>query len=861
MSTLLSQFDDEWQSIIRKYAGRYDSRCQSSEIELPSIPFEQFHLEHPKAEQSVWLALLVELLTIYINHRYLDEKKEPSVRVPTLRQLQLDDHKIAKEIAQAYSSIDSNFRLPERIGDYSIVESLKKSGQAQIVIGLKPEPNATHKVLKFVPPGTPDATQTHNEGVILQGLQQQGSHPNIITLIDHKTDVIFQYEFLVLERLFGESLQDVTDLSDVEIAFIGEAIASALAHAHRHGILHLDLSEGNIVLEETPNSEFRFKPVLLDFGYAVRRENGNWPKLNVDWKGGTKKFMAPEQRETTLEERTVDERTDLFQLGGVLGYQRNKVYPIDDESFRTSIRNSTMPPMLRDGILKATAFHPMDRFQTATEMQEWFRKAHLEAIRLERRRLKSKKAVFIVIGVILAVWVFTIAAQNLPIKDRSTASGEKSGVPNAQSVSDSPAENEGRPPFLGGATIIEEPSKVEISDELVVAASVQDAMKSASRANIDSFEFADNSNEAISGIGARWIRFPSGVGVVATGQAVYVLENNPTTSRIRKRNAYVIAYTNAKAAMARHLSTITNDGRTILKTASELIDSSSSKQTNSTDQIDELIQQAAQALLSGYVTYSIQEVTSKTDGDISFVFVSIVSTPQTQNGIVRNGAIQSAGDLESGVQHVMDELKSEIIPPVGGRVIVVPETGGIAVTAFGTAIIQDHTNPTLAAKSQLNAQKVSGVRARDALAGMMNGDKTIWSIGAASNVSQEFEESTRYEQENSPFAKNGQLQATVSDFRDNLLSSETIQEEIQSIRSGVLPPGIQEKTWLDVQGEWAYSVVIYYPPVSEQAKSFIKKMRSAAATVPIMPQDESSGVEKERVKPLKGGQVSPDNQL
>ncbi|MBI5069538.1 MAG: protein kinase [Deltaproteobacteria bacterium] len=128
------------------------------------------------------------------------------------------------------------------------------------------------------------------------------SHPNIVTL--HDMGRCEHGPFLVLELLRGQTLGERLEqgpLARAEALRIAVEISEALAHAHGQGVVHRDLTPGNVFLCE----DGRVK--VLDFGLAHafgRRRSA----------GGTPAYMAPEQWRGAPE----DERTDVFALGVLL---------------------------------------------------------------------------------------------------------------------------------------------------------------------------------------------------------------------------------------------------------------------------------------------------------------------------------------------------------------------------------------------------------------------------------------------------------------------------------------------------------------------------------------------------------------
>jgi hypothetical protein len=147
------------------------------------------------------------------------------------------------------------------------------------------------------------------------------AHPNICQLFDvgHEGGV----EFLVMELVTGESLAARLARGPLPIdrtLAYATALAAALGHAHRQGIVHRDVKPSNVILTDAG-------PKLLDFGLAricerppTAMQTGSTVAASSDpltASGvalGTWQYMAPEQ----LRGERVDVRTDVFALGAVI---------------------------------------------------------------------------------------------------------------------------------------------------------------------------------------------------------------------------------------------------------------------------------------------------------------------------------------------------------------------------------------------------------------------------------------------------------------------------------------------------------------------------------------------------------------
>src|SRR5688500_18131051 len=143
------------------------------------------------------------------------------------------------------------------------------------------------------------------------------THPNICTLHDVGEDD--SAIFLVMEYVDGTTLARRLEDGPLPLSLAHRtaiAIADALDHAHRNGVVHGDLKPSNIMLT-------RDSVKLLDFGLAKLRERHEEAPLDATRSGrltevgaivGTVPYMAPEQ----IEGRDVDARTDIFSFGVVL---------------------------------------------------------------------------------------------------------------------------------------------------------------------------------------------------------------------------------------------------------------------------------------------------------------------------------------------------------------------------------------------------------------------------------------------------------------------------------------------------------------------------------------------------------------
>jgi TolB-like protein/tetratricopeptide (TPR) repeat protein len=235
------------------------------------------------------------------------------------------------------------------------------------------------------------------------------SHPNIVTLFDvGRTE---HGPYLVFELLHGSTLAQRLEhgpLSAREALRIAVEVARGLAHAHANGVVHRDLTPGNVFLRDDGQVK------LLDLGMAHA-----FGRRKVD--GGTPSYMAPEQWRGAPE----DERTDVFALGVVLYRMLSGELPFRDAAAATSSRAPRaleVPEAPALGVLveRMLAKDPVDRPRDAGEVLaalsaiegEVSRAASAgEPLAVLRRERRSawRTAALVAAGVLLGVAVAAIA--------------------------------------------------------------------------------------------------------------------------------------------------------------------------------------------------------------------------------------------------------------------------------------------------------------------------------------------------------------------------------------------------------------------------------------------------------------------
>ncbi|MGB7281900.1 MAG: serine/threonine-protein kinase [Candidatus Acidiferrum sp.] len=195
------------------------------------------------------------------------------------------------------------------------------------------------------------------------------SHGSIAQLYDVNTGSSGS-PFLVMEYVSGCNLEQL--LAQAPIAFATAAVwaadlGSALAYAHRAGIIHGDVKPSNIRVTEDG------KVKLVDFGVArfASQVSGSDRVL------GTPAYLSPEQ----IEGKKQDGRSDLFSLGIVLYEMITRVRPFAGDSLgevcaqiltATPVPPSKLNPAIPaafDRILaRCLAKDPDERYQSGNDL-------------------------------------------------------------------------------------------------------------------------------------------------------------------------------------------------------------------------------------------------------------------------------------------------------------------------------------------------------------------------------------------------------------------------------------------------------------------------------------------------------------
>ncbi len=228
-------------------------------------------------------------------------------------------------------------------------------------------------------------------------LPEHANHPDFIRRFEVEAQLVAQLEhlhivplydywrepdgaYLVMRLMKGGSLEKLLHqgpLSLTETARILEQIGSALAAAHRQGVIHRDLKPANILLDEEGNA------YLSDFGIAktMRLQVAATATAGII---GTPAYMAPEQ----VQGETLTPQADIYSLGVLLFEMLSGQHPFRGSSTaELFIKHLTasfpllgeirpdLPAELDRIIAQATAKNPAARYADVMALVADFRRA------------------------------------------------------------------------------------------------------------------------------------------------------------------------------------------------------------------------------------------------------------------------------------------------------------------------------------------------------------------------------------------------------------------------------------------------------------------------------------------------------
>ena len=271
-----------------------------------------------------------------------------------------------------------SFNPGEQVGPYRIIDQLGQGGMATVYKAYHAALDR-YVALKVLHPAFLEDKNFHARFAREAKLVAKLDHPNIVPIYDYAEHEGRPY--LVMKYIEGVTLKahlgNGKPSSD-EILNVLEAVGSALAYAHKHGILHRDVKPSNVILSNEGQI------YLADFGLARIAQSGE-TTLTSDMVIGTPQYISPEQ---ALGKKDLDEGTDIYSFGvmmyemtvGRVPFSADTPFSIIHDHIYTPLPlpssvNPSISPDVERVLLKALAKDRIDRYADVPAFVDAFSKA------------------------------------------------------------------------------------------------------------------------------------------------------------------------------------------------------------------------------------------------------------------------------------------------------------------------------------------------------------------------------------------------------------------------------------------------------------------------------------------------------
>jgi WD40 repeat protein len=265
------------------------------------------------------------------------------------------------------------------IPGYEILGVLGRGGMGVVYKAWQPELNRTvalKMVLAGAHAGAQELARFHTEAEAVARLH----HAHIVQI--YGVGRHDEHPYLVLEYVDGGSLaQQLTGtlLPARRSAELVETLARAVHYAHQQGIIHRDLTPGNVLLTADG------LPKITDFGLAKLLAGGGAIRTQSGAIVGTPSYMAPEQAAGKTKE--IGPAADVYGLGAIL-YElvtgrppfraetplETLLQAQSEEPVPPSRLQPKLPRDLETICLKALAKSPERRYASAGDLAEDLRR-------------------------------------------------------------------------------------------------------------------------------------------------------------------------------------------------------------------------------------------------------------------------------------------------------------------------------------------------------------------------------------------------------------------------------------------------------------------------------------------------------
>ncbi|WP_158581481.1 serine/threonine-protein kinase [Actinomadura spongiicola] len=261
----------------------------------------------------------------------------------------------------------------DRIGHYSVLQTLGEGGMGVVYLGADPEGrNVAIKVLRPAVAG--DATARRRLAREVDSMRRVHS-PHVAEILD--ADVTADQPYIVTQYVPGRTLEEIVEeagpIYGPGLQRLAVGLGTALSAIHGAGIVHRDLKPGNVMLVDG-------EPIVIDFGIAQAADATRLTATGMVI--GTPGYLAPE----LIEGEDAGPPSDVHAWAGTVAYAATGRPPFGSGTFESifyKIMQGTpdldgVPDALLPVLRSAMARHPAER-PTAVKLVQLTRRIHLEA--------------------------------------------------------------------------------------------------------------------------------------------------------------------------------------------------------------------------------------------------------------------------------------------------------------------------------------------------------------------------------------------------------------------------------------------------------------------------------------------------
>jgi protein kinase-like protein/WD40 domain-containing protein len=234
---------------------------------------------------------------------------------------------------------------PDRVGGYRLLGRLGAGGMGQVFLGVSPGGRKVAvKLIHRGPGGTAEFRQRFAREV--EAAQRVGGfHTALVVDADPHADP----PWMVTAYIEGPSLREAVGqdgpLPPDRTRALGAGLAEGLGAIHACGLVHRDLTPGNVILADDG-------PRIIDFGVA-RAVDATTAITSTDTVVGTAAYMSPEQ----IRGQAAGPASDVFALGSVLAFAATGRPPFGGDSpaavmFRVVSERPDLAGVADDGLAR-----------------------------------------------------------------------------------------------------------------------------------------------------------------------------------------------------------------------------------------------------------------------------------------------------------------------------------------------------------------------------------------------------------------------------------------------------------------------------------------------------------------------------